>query len=246
MGNFNAQFHLLPPDLKLSMGLLAMDANTSRVNLVYSRPSLNSIKNDEIGLQYNYGKKIELFLGRSTSRLVFGVDPRTGSSAVSMKHKGLGASTELNFKDRWLKIDLSYVYHGLDISAMAKWAETSTGRAADYGFNIGARPLPFFDLRTPATPADMRTTFNDAGATAIDIWNRKGLKSNDTAVLGRAATLIPQIANAQNNPPWGAGVYVHMDERNNFTIFVIGTIHFSAGPRVEFAKPSTQVVGPTQ
>jgi len=50
---FDIKYSLLPPDLQMKLWVLSLDANTSRVNLVYSPGTFRT------SLAYNYGGNLE-------------------------------------------------------------------------------------------------------------------------------------------------------------------------------------------
>src|SRR4051794_4028095 len=69
---FDIDFKLLPPKLQMQLWVLALDANTSKVNLAYRSGSFVT------GLAYNYGGNVEASLGFRRVSTTVGVNPANG------------------------------------------------------------------------------------------------------------------------------------------------------------------------
>ena len=103
---FDVKFAMLPPDLQVKLWLLALDANTSRVNLAYKPGAFTS------SLSYNYGGSLEAGFGyrRFTSKL--GVNPSNGN------------------------LDLGWVYRGFNFSASTNVTHPTVGFGLTYGASL--------------------------------------------------------------------------------------------------------------
>jgi len=101
--SFDINFKPLPPRLQLHLWILALDADTSRVNLAYQADHLRT------GLAYNYGGNAEAFLTTRRFSTTFGVDPSNGN------------------------MDLGLVYRGFRFGASGKISEQSAGFNFGYG-----------------------------------------------------------------------------------------------------------------
>ena len=101
--SFDINFKPLPPRLQLHLWILALDADTSRVNLAYQADHLRT------GLAYNYGGNAEAFLTTRRFSTTFGVNPSNGN------------------------MDLGLVYRGFRFGASGKISEQSAGFNFGYG-----------------------------------------------------------------------------------------------------------------
>ena len=104
MGNdFTINFSLLPPDLQVKLWVLALDANTSKVNLAYRNGMFTS------ALSYSYGGNVEASLGIRRVNTSIGFNPSTGD------------------------VDLGVVYKGFDFGATANIRQKTTGLSLNFG-----------------------------------------------------------------------------------------------------------------
>jgi len=103
---FDIKYGLLPPRLQLELWMLALDANTSKVNLAYT------VGNFRTGLAYNYGGNAEAFLSVRRFSLTLGANPSNGNT------------------------DLGLVYRGFRFGASANWSQNSGGVSFGYGDNL--------------------------------------------------------------------------------------------------------------
>jgi hypothetical protein len=107
MGNeFDIDFKLLPPKLQMQLWVLALDANTSKVNLAYRSGSFVT------GLAYNYGGNAEASLSVRRFSTTLGVNPGNGN------------------------VDLGLVYRGFKFGASASLTSQSAGVGISYGASL--------------------------------------------------------------------------------------------------------------
>lgn len=107
MGNkFDIDFKLLPPRLQLQLWVLALDANTSKVNLAYRAGSFLT------NLAYNYGGNLEASFSVRRIAATVGVNPANGD------------------------VDLGLVFRGFKFGASASITRPSAGVGISYGASL--------------------------------------------------------------------------------------------------------------
>lgn len=99
---FDIDFKLLPPRLQMQLWVLALDANTSKVNLAYKSGSFRT------GLAYNYGGNLEASLGVRRFSTTFGVNPSSGGVDLGLVFRGFRFGTSANFAQRSFGFNLGY------------------------------------------------------------------------------------------------------------------------------------------
>jgi hypothetical protein len=92
--DFDIDFTALPPKLQMQLWVLALDANTSKVNLAYRLGGFRT------NLTYNYGGNLEASLGVRRFMTKLSVDPATGSPTFGLAFRGFdfGASAGVSPK----------------------------------------------------------------------------------------------------------------------------------------------------
>jgi hypothetical protein len=90
--SFDINFRPLPPRLQMQLWLLALDADTSRVNLAYRAGNWRT------GLAYNYGGNAEAFLSTRRFSTTLGVNPGNGDMDLGLVYRGFrfGASGSIS------------------------------------------------------------------------------------------------------------------------------------------------------
>src|SRR5215813_2012708 len=107
MGNeFDIDFKLLPPKLQMQLWVLALDANTSKVNLAYRPGSFRT------SLAYNYGGNAEASVSVRRFSTTVGVNPASGD------------------------VDLGLVFRGFRFGASASVVQKSAAIGIGYGTNL--------------------------------------------------------------------------------------------------------------
>jgi hypothetical protein len=88
---FDIDFKLFPPKLQVQLWVLALDANTSQVNLAYRPGSFRT------SLAYNYGGNVEASLGVRRFSTTVGVNPANGDVDLGLVYRGFrfGASASV-------------------------------------------------------------------------------------------------------------------------------------------------------
>jgi len=103
---FDIGFKLLPPKLQMQLWVLALDANTSQVNLAYRSGSFRT------SLAYNYGGNVEASLSIRRVLATVGVDPASGD------------------------VDLGLIFRGFKFGASASLVRQSAGVSLGYGASL--------------------------------------------------------------------------------------------------------------
>lgn len=103
---FDIDFKLLPPTLQMQLWVLALDANTKKVNIAYKPGSFLS------SLAYNYGGNLEASLSVNRLPTTVGVDPATGN------------------------VKLGLVFRGFEFGASANVTQQSAGLSIGYGASL--------------------------------------------------------------------------------------------------------------
>lgn len=100
--DFDINFKLLPPRLQMQLWVLALDANTSKVNLAYRSGSFRT------GLTYNYGGNLEASLGVRRFSTTFGVNPGSGNVDLGLVFRGYRFGTSANITQGSVGFNLGY------------------------------------------------------------------------------------------------------------------------------------------
>src|SRR5262245_40014889 len=112
MGNeFDIDFKLLPPKLQMQLWVLALDANTSKINLAYRPGSFRT------SLAYNYGGNAEASVSVRRFSTTVGVNPASGD------------------------VDLGLVFRGFRFGASANVTRESAGIGIGYGASLLPFPM---------------------------------------------------------------------------------------------------------
>lgn len=86
----------------MQLWVLALDANTSKVNLAYKSGSFRT------GLAYKYGGNLEASLGVRRLTTTFGVNPSSGGVDLGLVFRGFRFGTSTNFAQRSFGFNLGY------------------------------------------------------------------------------------------------------------------------------------------
>jgi hypothetical protein len=104
--NFDVDYKLLPPGLQMKLWVLALDANTSKVNIAYKPGSFTT------SLAYKYGGNVEAALSIRRFSTTLGVNPSSGD------------------------VDLGLVFRGFKFGANASMTRRSGGLSLGYGADL--------------------------------------------------------------------------------------------------------------
>src|SRR5262245_19962281 len=173
---FDIKFKLLPPELQMKLWVLALDADTSQVNLAYSRGAFRT------SLAYNYGGNVEASIGlrRYSSEpnnplLKVGFDPGTKDLSTGL------------------------VFRGFKFGATADLTRPSYGASLSYGREL----LPFPDELGHifnAANGGLLSMAGDIRSAPDNPLKWFDLHSDDKATISKAVSTGKQIANYNKSP----------------------------------------------
>jgi hypothetical protein len=101
-GGFDIKFITLPPDLQLKLWVLALDANTSKVNLAYKPGSFVT------SFAYNYGGSLEASMSIRRFSTKLGVNPSNGNVDLGLVYRGFNFGASTNLTRPTVGLGLSY------------------------------------------------------------------------------------------------------------------------------------------
>lgn len=99
---FEIDFTLLPPKLQAQLWLLALDADTGRVNIAYQNQTFIT------SAEYHYGGNIDAALSIRRFTIKAGVNPGNGDLDLGLVFKGFKFGTTASFTRGSFGIDLGY------------------------------------------------------------------------------------------------------------------------------------------
>ncbi len=187
---FDIQFKLLPPDLQMKLWVLALDANTSKVNIAYRATSFVT------SLAYNYGGNVEASLklnrGLSTS---LGVNPANGD------------------------VNLGLVFKGFNFGTSASATQKSAGLSLGYGAKLLPFPSELATTFNSAAHG-LQTMTSDISRAPNNPLAWYKLHSDDAAAISKAVSVGQQIANTKSGEDsFGAGLRLNYSKDLGFTIY---------------------------
>jgi hypothetical protein len=99
---FDIDFKLLPPKLQVQLWVLALDANTSQVNLAY-RPG-----GFVTSLAYNYGGNVEASFGIRRFTTTVGVNPANGDVDLGLVFRGFRFGSSVSVMRQSAGVGIGY------------------------------------------------------------------------------------------------------------------------------------------
>ena len=187
---FDIKFRALPPDLRLKLWVLALDANTSQVAIAYRPGSFVT------SLSYDYGGNLEagLSLNRNFSAKV-GVDPSNGD------------------------LDLGVVYRGFNFGANASFKGQSGGLALGYGAALLPFPSELSDTFNSGA-LGLKNVMGDIDAAPNNPLAWYNLHSNDIKTISSAISMGQRIAKAGGTSDrFGAALRLNYSEQTGLTVY---------------------------
>jgi hypothetical protein len=175
VGNdFDIDFKLLPPKLQMQLWVLALDANTSKVNLAYRSGAFRS------SWAYNFGGNLEASLGIRRFSITAGVNPGNGDMGAGLVFRGFRFGTAASVTKRSVGLNFGYGARLLPFP----WELASTFNSAAGGLQSMTRdirsapdnPLAWYNLHS-----DDVTAISNAIRAGQQIagqgkgWNRFGV-----------------------------------------------------------------------
>lgn len=99
---FDIDFELLPPKLQVQLWILALDANTSKVNIAYRKGAFRT------STAYNFGGNVEASLGYRRLSTTFGVNPSNADLSLGFVFRGFKFGTSANFTTNSYDFNLGF------------------------------------------------------------------------------------------------------------------------------------------
>lgn len=99
---FDIKFELLPPKLQMKLWILALDANTSKVNIAYQKGSFLT------GVGYNYGGNVTAALSLNRFSSTIGVNPGNGNLNLDLVFSGFKFGTSASFTQKSFGFSFGY------------------------------------------------------------------------------------------------------------------------------------------
>lgn len=196
--NFDVKFKALPPNLQMRLWVLALDANTSKVNLAYSPGYFRT------SLTYNYGGNAEASLGIRRYSMTVGFNP---------------ANQDVNLK-------LGLVYRGFSFQAAASPMQGSGSLGLTYGRKLLPFPDELAPIFNAANGGLMSMAGDISSAPNNPLaWYK--LHSDDVGAIGKAVDLGRKIADQdKSSSRFGVGLRLNYSQPTGLTIYGAAGLYF--------------------
>jgi len=197
---FDIDLGALPPHLQLKLWVLALDADTSQVNLAYRRGSFRT------NLGYNYGGNVEATMAIRRFSASYSVNPGTGD------------------------MDLGVSFRGFNFGASASFGSSKFGLDFGYGAPLLPMPMTLFQTVSPFMGPTLQSTFTaGAGGVANVVRDLPGatnnplqwynMHSDDKSTIMQAVSAARKVQAAGSGPPFGIGLRLSHDPVMGLTIY---------------------------
>jgi len=188
---FDVKYSLLPPQLQAHLWVLALDANTNKVNLAYSPGVFRS------SLSYEYGGNLQASLGVRRYSLTLGVNPANGDT----------------------NLRLGMVYRGFDFGSSVDITKRSVGLELTYGRKLLPFPDELNSVFNAANGGFMRMA-GDISAAPNDPMGWYHLYSNDVGAITKAIDAGRAIADQpKSKDRFGLGLRLNYTPQTGLTIY---------------------------
>jgi hypothetical protein len=194
---FDIKFKPLPPDLKMKLWVLALDADTSKVAIAYRPGSFVT------SLAYNYGGNLEasFSLNRGFSTKL-GVDPSDGD------------------------LDLGLVFRGFRFGAKAGFKSKSAGLSFGYGQTLLPFPTELADTFNSAG-FGLGSMMRNIEAAPDDPLAWYKLHKNDVKTISKAIDLGQKIDKyGKSKDRFGVGLRLNFAPETGLTIYGGAQVRF--------------------
>jgi hypothetical protein len=187
-----ATLKLLAPDLQMKVGLLALDANTRKINLAYSPGSFTT------NLTYNYNGSAQAAL--SIRRFSMRIEVNTATGNVN-------------------SVDLGLVYRGVNFGASADPTQKTADISISYGNGLFPFP-PELSRAFKSANGGFQSMAREFHSTPNNQLAYYGIYSNDAGSIRRAIRVARQIStDGKNSSRVGAGLRLHYSEQTGLMIY---------------------------
>lgn len=210
MDSFDIDFKLLPPALQLKLWILALDADTSKVNLAFRPGQFRT------SLAYNYGGNIEASIGIRQTTGTFKLNPGTGAFDLGLVYRGFRFNSATDIAQGSQGVSVGFKEWSL--AASANFTKPAVGLSLNYGTAL----LPF--------PAELADTFGKAAAGLNNTLGSLGdaptnplawyrLRSNDIDTIKAAVDAGKKLIPPKTpGPQFGAGVRLNCSPQTGLVI----------------------------
>jgi hypothetical protein len=208
---FDIDFKLLPPELQLKLWILALDADTSKVNLAYKPGQFRT------NLTYNYGGNIEASIAIRQFSGTVKVNPGNGAFDLGLVYRGFRFNSATNIAAGSTGVNVGF--KKWSIGSSANFAKSAFGLTLNYGAEL----LPF--------PADLADTFGKAanglqntlgslGAAPTNPLAWYKMRSNDIDTITSAIDTGKKLMAPKNKgPSFGGNVRLNYAPQTGLVIY---------------------------
>lgn len=187
---FDIDFKLLPPKLQVQLWVLALDADTSKVNLAYKSGAFKS------AVGYNYGGNLQASMGIRRFSTKLQVHPGDGN----------------------VKLDLGLAFKGFKFGLSGSPTKKSVGGSIGYGAKLLPFPQELSSTFNAAGTGIGSMAGNIRAAPDNPLaWYK--LHSNDVAAISSAVAAGRQIAAHGKSKRFGAGLRLNYSAESGFVIY---------------------------
>lgn len=188
---FDIKYSLLPPKLQMQLWVLALDANTSGVNLAYSPGTFKT------SLAYDYGGNLKASLGIRRYSLDLAVNPANGDT----------------------NLKLGMVYRGFDFEATTDLTKPSVGVGVTYGRKLLPFPDELGTVFNSAN-GGLLSMAGDISAAPNNPLAWYKLHSNDVGAITKAIGVGRQIADqGKSSDRYGLGLRLNYTPQSGLTVY---------------------------
>lgn len=189
--SFDIKYKVLPPQLQMRLWVLALDANTSKVNLAWNPGIFRT------SLAYEYGGNLEASLGVRRYSLKLGFNPE---------------NNDVNLKT-------GLVFRGFNFETTANFTKPSVGFNLGYGRKLLPFPDELSTVFNSANGGLMSMAGDISAAPNNPLaWYK--MHSNDVKSLSKAIDVGKKIADQQKSSDrFGFGLRLNYSPPTGFTIY---------------------------
>jgi hypothetical protein len=188
---FDVGYKLLPPELQVRLWVLALDANTSKVNLAYNPGNFRT------SVTYNYGGNLEASLGVRRYSLNLAFDPST----------------------RDVTLGTGLVFRGFNFGASTNITQGSFGASVSYGRKLLPFPDELSNVFNSANGGLMNMTRDISAAPNNPLaWYK--LHSDDVRTIGKAVDAVKDIAaQGKSESRYGFGLRLNYSQPAGIIVY---------------------------
>lgn len=207
---FDVDFKILPPELQLKLWILALDADTSKVNLAYKRGQFRS------SLAYNYGGNIEASIGIRQTQGVLKVNPGNGAFDLGLVYRGFRFNTNANIAQS--STGVSVGFNKWSLGSSANFAKSTFGFNVNYGAELLPFPSELADTFGKAA-AGLKTTVGSLGGVTSNPLAWYKMRSNDFDTITSAIDTGKKLMKPKPGASFGGGIRLNYAPQTGLVIY---------------------------